>query len=245
MEALSLLVQLSARVGVVGIQRILGLERQHTEQLRRIETKIDASLAGPYNSAIEHLKIAGSPGTTPQSRNNNLRWAEEQFIAARGNLTKVDPLQSAWAAVYLVVICKLTDRPREAADWASRAHADAVRAVELRCQEINDRIDSRVGKKIKLTTEKSMDKYYGGGVVAGALIVGSSLIAGPAVAVVGAATAGGIHVYRGYRAKKGRSALNELHDFVTQVAQVRSALGDAIVPMYSIVSTPVTAMRTS
>ena len=59
--------------------------------------------------------------------------AEFRLVEAVANFETVDPMSSAWAAVYLTMICKINDNPVGAGRWALRAYRAAVNGVQQQC----------------------------------------------------------------------------------------------------------------
>ncbi len=199
------------------INKLLGLEAEQTKTLNRIETKIDASLQSSYNQGLIYLQDAIS-GTDDMPRQREyLQKAESRLTEAVTNFETIDPMRSAWAAIYVTMICKINDDPARAGRWALRAYRAAVNGVQQQCDLINRSIDTQIGKRLKVTGK------------------GASALGGVAAGVfwpAGIPAWAGISVYRKRRIRDGRATLTELDQFSDQLREAAALLTGRPVPGY-------------
>jgi hypothetical protein len=206
------------------VKQALGIEGQLEQQLGRIEEQVKAGLQGPYHSGLIRLEEACRPGVAATRRDELLKLAEDRFIDAVGNLEKVDPAQGAWAAIHVAGVCKLQERADDAQRWAIQAHDDAVKAVDRLCELVNDRVNGKLGsrvRRLKLTTQDGA----GGAVVGG---IGLTLVISPLLwpaIPAGIAAAGGIEGWRHVQAKRARSGLEDLSRFANELAELAEGIG--------------------
>jgi len=232
---MGLLGSIALRGGVAAARQILQLEDRRTKQLAQLALAVDAGLAGQFKAGLQHLEIATTVETSSQSVARHLELAEERFVVAFGNYRDIDPLQSAWAAVYLIVICAATGRQSEALHWGRLAYACSTEAADLVSQQLKDRADGRVGR-MKLTSEAA----EGGVVVAGGAATGlAAAAAGVTIATgavglvaVGAAIgavrgiAKGMEMYRQRQLRYREERMKEIAEFVNDIVSLRRSLGD-------------------
>src|SRR6266581_4158951 len=140
---MGLLGKVALRGSLAAARHILQLEDRRTAQLNRLARAVDAGLEGPFKAGLQHVEIAMKADTGTESAARHLGRAEELFVVAFGNLREIDPLQSAWAAVNLTVICSATGRQSEGLHWAELAHERATAAADQAAQELADRADGR------------------------------------------------------------------------------------------------------
>jgi hypothetical protein len=237
--AMELLGSVVSQVASAAARHLLHIENEHTRQLKQLAHGVDALLSGPYNTALEHLEIAAKADTPPESAASHLAEAQKSFTQAYGNLMRVNPLQSAWAAVHLAIISTATRHRGEALHWAVRAHDRATEAWELLTAEVKDKADLRVGR-LKLTSEGAQTTVAMGGIAGigiGAAAAGVTIATGglalPIVgAAVGAALAasGGMDKFRKRQIKKGTARVDELRAFLDDVNRLRERLDDPKLP---------------
>lgn len=232
---MGLLGSIALRGGVAAARQILQLEDRRTKQLTQLALAVDAGLAGQFKAGLQHLEIATTVDTSSQSVARHLGLAEERFVVAFGNYRDIDPLQSAWAAVYLTVICVATGRQGEALHWGRLAYVCSTEAAELVSRQLTDRADGRVGR-MRLTSETA----EGGVVVAGGLATGwAAAAAGLTIAtgVVGLVAVGaaigatrgiakGMEMYREHQLKYRDARIEEIGQFVDDIVSLRRSLGD-------------------
>ena len=159
---MGLLSSLAFRGGNAAAERILGVEDKRTRQLNRLAHRVDALLAAPYQTGLEHVTIMNRPDFHPSNTAWHLSEAEQCFATAFGNFKNVDPLQSAWAAVHLAIISVATGRRGNALHWTQRGHEQSTRALEAVRRQIRDKADGRVGR-MPLTSEGSTGTVAVGG----------------------------------------------------------------------------------
>jgi hypothetical protein len=211
---------------------MLQIENEHTRQLNQLMLGVDALLSGPYNAALEDLEIAAKADTSPESAASHLVDAQKSFTLAYGNLKKVDPLQSAWAAVHMAIICTATQRRGEALHWASLAHERATEAMNLLDAQVNDKAEMRMGR-LKLNSESSEMVVITGGVAAAfGITIASGGLALPAFAVAGAAAASakGMEMFRNRRRRKEAAKVYGVRQFLDDVNSLKEQLGDSQPP---------------
>jgi hypothetical protein len=200
------------------INKLLGLEAEQTRTLNRIEAKIDASLQSSYNQGLIYLQDAINETDNMSPRREYLQQqAEFRLVEAVANFETVDPMRSAWAAVYLTMICKINDNPAGAGRWALRAYRAAVNGVQQQCALINRGIDTQVGKRLRITGK-------------GASALG--VVAAGAVWPAGIPALAGISIYRKRRIREGRATLTELDQFSDQLREAAAVLTGQRVPGY-------------
>ncbi len=198
------------------ISALLGLEAEQAKTLNRIETKIDAGLQSSYHQGLIYLQDAVNE-TDASRQHEYLRNAESRLVEAVTNFETIDPMRSAWAAVYLTMVCKLDNNPAGAGRWARRAYRAAVSGVQHECELINRGIDTQVGKRLKVTGK------------------GASGLGGVATAAfwpAGIPVWAGISIYRKRRIKEGRVTLSELDQFSDQLREAAVLLTGHGVPGY-------------
>lgn len=199
------------------ISKLLGLEAEQTRTLNRIEAKIDASLQSSYRQGLIYLQDAINEADNMPPRREYLQQAEFRLIEAVANFETVDPMRSAWAAVYLTMIRKINNDPAGAGRWALRAYRASVSDVQQQCELINRGIDTQVGKRLKVTGK--------GASALGAAAAGAFWPAGiPALA--------SISIYRKRRIKEGRTTLTDLDQFSDQLREAAALLTGQRVPGY-------------
>jgi hypothetical protein len=199
------------------INKLLGLEAEQTKTLNRIETKVDAGLQSAYNQGLIYLQDAVSETDDMSRQSEYLKKAEDRFVAAVTNFESIDPMRSAWAAVYLTMICKINKDSTHAGRWALRAYRLAVSGVQQQCELINRSIDTQIGKRLKVTGK------------------GASALGGVAAGVfwpAGIPAWAGISVYRKRRIREGRATLTELDQFSDQLREAAVLLTGRPVPGY-------------
>jgi len=236
---MGLLRTVGLRGGLAAARHILQLEDRRTAQLNRLARAVDAGLKGPYQAGLQHLELAGKADANAESSTRHLALAEELFVVAFGNLREVDPLQSAWAAVNLAVICSATKRQSEALYWAEAAHERASVAADQAARELADHADSRFGR-LRLTSENTEAGVIMGGAAAtgiGAAAAGITIASGGlAIVAVGAAlgvslAAGkGIQMYRSHHLKARDAKAQEMAEFVADIVSMRESLSDRQLP---------------
>jgi hypothetical protein len=216
------------------LKSLLAIEDQRTQQLNRIERKVQAGLERPYHAGRLILEEANAPDIGAARRAERLVRAEDAFIDAYGALHEVDPSIAAWSAVHVVGISLLQERSSDARRWAEKTHLAAIKAVRERCTASNDRIDSKLGK-LRITSAELTD-----GGVAGMMTyaIGITFVGFAALPAVPAAVAGavGIKKYRQYRADRAEAGLTEVAKFADEVAAIRRSLGDTNVVEHSLSS---------
>lgn len=186
------------------ITKLLGLEAEQTRTLNRIEAKIDASLQSSYNQGRIYLQDAINETDNTPRRREYLQQAEFRLREAVSNFETVDPMRSAWAAIYLTMTCKINDDSAGAGRWALRACRAAVSGVQQQCELINRSIDTQIGKRLKVTGK--------GASALGVAAAGAFWPAGiPALT--------GISIYRKRRIREGRATLTELDQFSDQLRE--------------------------
>jgi hypothetical protein len=202
--------------GKYALGKLLGIEAEQARTLNRMETKIDAGLQSAYRQGLIYLQDALSE-TDASRRREYLQKAESRLVEAVTNFETVDPMRSAWAAVYLTMISRINDNPVGAGRWALRAYRAAVSGVQQQCDMTNRSIDTQLGKRLKVTGK--------GASAAGVFAAGVFWPAGvPALA--------GITMYRKRRIREGRIALAELDQFSDQLRDVAVQLTGQRVPGY-------------
>lgn len=236
---MGLLGSVAARGGAAAARHILQLEDRRTTQLNRLTRAVDAGLEGPYHAGVELLKLAARPDTGDQSAARHLARAEELFVVAFGNLRDVSPLQSAWAAIHLAVICSATGRRSEGLYWARLAHDRATLAAKQVAQQLSDRADGRVGR-LRMTSENTEAAVALGGAAAtgvGAAAAGITIATGGlGIVAIGAglgaslAVAKGMQMYRSRQLKVKDLKEKEMVDFLAEIVSLRQSLGDRELP---------------
>ena len=121
------------------ISKLLGLEAEQTRTLNRLEAKIDASLQSSYNQGLIYLQDAINEADDRSRRHAYLQQAHFKLVEAVTNFETVDPMRSAWAAVYVTMICKINDDSAGTGRWALRAYRAAVAGVQQQCELVNRR----------------------------------------------------------------------------------------------------------
>lgn len=215
---------LQAQLAGTAVKQLLGIESQREQQMNRIEQKVQAGLEGRYRAGRIQLEEACVPGISAQRRTDSLEKAEAAFIDAIGNLKGIDPLQSAWAALHVVGICKIQDRSEDARRWAARAQEDAIAAVRRQCLTANNQIDAKLGKRLKLA-DKDFADYGVAGILGYGVVSLVGLAAWPAVPAL-AAGAFGVKKYRSYQSERVKDVLTEVAKFADEVGDLRESLGD-------------------
>jgi hypothetical protein len=197
--------------------QLIGVEAEQTKTLNRIERKIDADLQSSYKQGRIYLQDAISETDDMARRNEYFQQAQSKLVEAVANFETLDPMRSAWAAVYLTMIYSINGDSAGAGRWALRAYRAAVSDVQQQCTLVNQGIDAQVGKRLKITGK--------GASAAGAAAVGLFWPVGvPALA--------GINIYRKRRIKEGRAILTELDQFSDQLREVAVRLTGRAVPGY-------------
>jgi hypothetical protein len=229
-------VNVAMRGGLAAARQVLQLEDRRTAQLNRLTSAVDAGLTGPYKAALEHLAIAQQPDVEAESVARHLDKAEDLFAAAYGNLCDIDPLQSAWAAVNIALICLALGRQNEARHWARLASERATIASDLVDQQLQDRADSRMGR-LRLTSENTESAVLLGGAAAtglGAAAAGITIATGGlGIVAVGAgfgaaaAVSKGMQMYRQRKLKERDLKVREMTEFLSDITALRQSLGDS------------------
>ncbi|WP_369390426.1 hypothetical protein AB5J72_24425 [Streptomyces sp. CG1] len=199
------------------LSKLFGLEAEQAKTLNRIETKIDASLQSSYNQGLIYLQDAISETDSMPRQRDYLEKAESRLIEAVANFETIDPMRSAWAAIYLTMICKINDNSAGAGRWALRAYRASVSGVQQQCELINRSIDTQIGKRLKVTGK------------------GSSALTGVAAGAfwpVGIPAWVSINIYRKHRIREGRATLTELDQFSDQLQEAAVLLTGQRVPGY-------------
>jgi hypothetical protein len=237
--AMEQLASLAVHGATTAARHLLHIETEHTRLLNQLTRGVDALLSSPYNTAIAHLEIAAKADTSPQRATSNLADAQKSFVAAYGTVQKVDPLQSAWAAVHLAIICTATQELGEARHWADHARDRATEALELLETEVKAKADLRVGR-LKLNSEDASGHVavagaagIGLGAAAAGVTIASGGLALPLVgAAVGAvaATSKGMDLLRQRQIKKGSARVDNLRAFLDDVNSLREQLDDPRLP---------------
>jgi hypothetical protein len=232
---MGLLGSVALRGGSAAARHILQLEDRRAKQLNHLTRAVNAVLEGPYKAGIQHLKIAANVETSGQSAAQHLANAEGLFVEAFGNLRDVNPLQGAWAAVHLAVICMATERRSEGLYWAELAQDRATAAADLAAQELTDRAEGRVGR-LRLTSENSEAAVQLGGAVGtgvGVAAAGVTIASGgTALVIVGAAIGAtmavgkGMEIYRSHQLKKRDLNTREISDFLSDIGDLKEALSN-------------------
>ncbi|HEY3201743.1 MAG TPA: hypothetical protein VGK55_14490 [Actinomycetes bacterium] len=229
-----LLSSLAFRGGNAAAERILGVEDKRTRQLNRLAHRVDALLAAPYQTGLEHVTIMNRPDFHPSNTAWHLSEAEQCFATAFGNFKNVDPLQSAWAAVHLAIISVATGRRGNALDWTQRGHEQATRALEQVRRQTGDKADGRVGR-MRLTSEGSTGTVAIGGAATTGLVAaaaGVTIVSGVGLVAVGAALGANVAYQKGVDHSRHRQVNasqaqeQEIADFIDELAHLRAALGD-------------------
>ena len=236
---MGLLGSIALHGGSAAARHVLELEDRRTKQLNYLMRAVDAGLEGPYKAGLQHLKIATKAETGAQSAARHLAEAEELFVVAFGNLRDVYPLQSAWAAIHLAIICAATGRRSEGLHWAELAQDRATAAADLATQQLTDRADGRVGV-LRMTSEKTEDAIgsagaVGAGAAAGAVGItiataGTALLAAGAVFGASMAIVGGMEMYRKRQLKKLDLKVQEMSDFLTDIGRLKESFSDRQLP---------------
>jgi hypothetical protein len=231
--ALRLLGTVALRGASAAARHTLQIESAHTRQLKQLTHGVDALLGGQYNAALEDLAIAAKPDTSPESAARHLAEAERSFTQAYGMLQKVNPLQSAWAAVHLAIICTATRRRGEALHWAVNAQDRATEALTLLTAQMKDKADSRVGR-LKLTSDNAQANVLMGGAAGlgiGAAATGVTIASGGLTLVIWGAAVGAVFVasegvdkFRKHQIRKGAARVNELKAFLDDIGGLRKQL---------------------
>ena len=236
---MGLLGSVALRGGSAVARHVLELEDRRTKQLNYLTRAVDAGLEGPYKAGLQHLKLATKAETGAQSAARHLAGAEELFVVAFGNLRDVNPLQSAWAAVHLAVICAATGRRSEGLYWAELAQDRATAAADQAAQQLTDRADGRLGR-LRMTSEGSETAIQIGGAAgtgiaaaaAGVTIAsgGTALIAVGAALGASMAIGKGMEMYRNRKLKTRDLKAQEMSDFLTDIGRLRESLSDRQLP---------------
>jgi hypothetical protein len=231
---MGLLSSLTFRGGNAAAARILGVEDKRTRQLNRLAHRVDAWLAAPYQTGLEHVRILNRPAFHPSNTAWHLSEAEQCFATAFGNLKNVDPLQSAWAAVQLAIISVATGRLGNALRWTQRGHEQATRALERARRQRRDKADGRVGR-MRLTSEGSTGTVAIGGIAATGLVAaaaGVTIVSGVGLVAVGEALGANVAYQKGVdhsrhrQLNTGQARKQEIADFIDELVHLRAALDD-------------------
>jgi hypothetical protein len=231
---MGLLSSLTFRGGNAAAARILGVEGRRTRQLNRLAHRVDALLAAPYQTGLEHVTILNRPDFHPSRTAWHLSEAEQCFATAFGNFKNVDPLQSAWAAVQLAIISVATGRRGNALHWTQRGLEQATRAREQIRRQIPDKADGRVGR-MRLASEGSTGRVAIGGTATTGLVAaaaGVTIVSGVGLVAVGAALGANLAYQKGVdhsrhrQVNAGRAREQEIADFIDELIHLRAALGD-------------------
>jgi hypothetical protein len=222
---------LIAQLAVPSLKRVLAIEDERARQLDAIQQTVQAHLEGPYQTALDYLRRADLPDVPAQRRAEHLRMAEERFMDALGNFKATEPLQRSWAGIYLAGICVLGKRVAEARRYALEAHADAVKATSKECAAVNERLQAKVTRRVKLLSQSDAAQtgWLGAAGVGGLIAAAAGMtIASPVtvpLAAGGLAVGGSAYAYRTYVRRQSRARLEELAAFVDHVADLAHGLG--------------------
>jgi hypothetical protein len=226
------------RGGSAAARHLLDIESQHARQLKQLGRGIDALLKGPYEAAIVDLELSAGVNASRASVDEHLLQAQRNFTLAYANLKEVDPLQAAWAAVHLAVLCLATER-REAIYWARRADECASRALNQHAVEARDRAETRIGR-LRLTGDTAQGTVLlGGGAgigiaagVAGITIASGGLALGALAAAFGAVRAAqaGMEKYQAHQSRTAETRTREIVGFVGEIQDLRRRVGDRELP---------------
>ena len=162
---------------------------------------------------------------------------------ALGNFKATEPLQRSWAGIYLAGICVLGKRVAEARRYALEAHADAVDATLKECAAVNERLQAKITRRVKLLSQSdaAMSGRVGAAGVGGLIAAAAGMtIASPVtvpLAAGGLAVGGSAYAYRTYVRHRTRARLEELAAFVDHVADLAHGLGRWMWPDASCRST--------
>jgi hypothetical protein len=231
---MGLLSSVAFRGGKAAAERILGVEDKRTRQLSRLSLRVDALLAVPYHTGLEHVTILNRPDFHPSQSAWHLSEAEKSFAAAFGNFKNVDPLQSAWAAVQLAIISVATGRRGNALHWTKRGHEQATRALGQVRRQIRDKADGRVGR-MRLTSEGATANVPVGRAAATGLVAaaaGVTIASGVGLVAVGAGVGAnlayqkGVDHSRSRQLNGGQAREQEIADFIDELVHLRATLGD-------------------
>jgi hypothetical protein len=236
---MGLLSSLTFRGGNAAAERILGVEDRRTRQLHRLAHRVDALLAAPYQTGLEHVTALNRRDFHPSRTAWHLSEAEQCFAAAFGNFKNVDPLQSAWAAVQLAIISVATGRRGNALDWTLRGLEQATRALDQVRRQVWDKADGRVGRMRSASQESTGTVAIGGTAATGlvAAAAGVTIVSGVGLVAVGAALGAtaayqnGVDPSRHRQVNTGQAREQEIADFIDELVHLRAALGDrGVVP---------------
>jgi hypothetical protein len=237
--AVRVLGTVAKRGGSAAAQHLLEIESQHARQLKQLGEGVDALLKGAYEATLVDLEISAGVNTSRASVEEHLLQAQRNFTLAYGNLQRVDPLQAAWAAVHLAILCLATERRDEAIYWARRADEGASRAFDHYAAQAKDRADARIGR-LRLTGDTAQGTVLlGGGAgiglgagVAGMTIASGGLALGALAVAFGAvlATRAGMEKYQKHQSRNAEIRMNEIAGFVGDIQDFRRRLGDRALP---------------
>lgn len=120
-----------AASGVVASGDLLGLLTAvtgagdaQTRLLRRIDTKIDALVLGPYQTGRTHLAEAARVGPEDETQHEHIEQAKECFYLAHGQAVSVQ--SRALVEFHLGVAWLLLTRRSDALYWFAQSYASAV-----------------------------------------------------------------------------------------------------------------------
>lgn len=125
---------------------ILGLEDSRTQQLTRIESKVDAMLDSPYRSALDYLASAQRAGLDTDKGKTYLEKAIHDFRRAAVNYEDVAPRRASWACLHLLLLYIALDDTPEAQEWGARSYEAAIRWAREETQAFENRQVLRRGR---------------------------------------------------------------------------------------------------
>jgi Starch binding domain len=118
------------------LQQFRAAQQEQTEQLLSandqvhgrligLQASLDTLLNAPTRTALEYIDEATRH---PQDRVADLNLARQRLFDALG--TTSEPVQRAFVAEQMAVVCGLLDRPSDVAFWLARAYSSILEAAE-------------------------------------------------------------------------------------------------------------------
>jgi hypothetical protein len=128
------------------VKGLLGLEDTRTQQLTRIESKVDALLDRPYGKAVDWLGSAQRADLDTDKGKTYLNNSINDFREAAAGYEKVAPRRASWACLYLLLLYTALGDVREAQEWGARSYGAAVRWVQEEVRAFENRYKLRRGR---------------------------------------------------------------------------------------------------